>query len=842
VAIKSAGVSLDAWDKLLNEEQGDGTAHAIRNAALPMHFLDQFRQDLRFGVRSLARQPGLVTVIVLILALGIGTTAAIFSVVDGILLQPLPFDQPGQLFQAFEIPPDHRQNTVSPGVFKDWCTQSTLCEGFAGYSGSAMNLTGAGEAVRLSGLALSANGFRLLRSHAVLGRTFTDSEGKAGNDKVVVLAVSLWQSRFGGAADVIGRNIQLNAVNYTVVGVVPDGQMPLERIPFVVPLVIPPAQQENRNGHWLNVIGRLKPGVTIEQGRAELDAIAARQKPLYPAWKAHWTSSLFPLDEQITREARPSLVILVCAVGSLFAIACANVANLLLARAAGREREIAVRAALGAGRSRIIRQLLTESVLLALLGGGLGAAAAFSGIGALRQLAGAMAFPRAADIALNPLILGATLAFALLTGLAFGLAPALQASRPELTRALKEGGRGSAAGSVRLRGGLIVAEIALSLVLLVGAGLLLRSFRALAKAPLGFDPEHALTLSLSVPPARYPSNEAREAFFERVAERVAALPGVQVAGLADQAPLSPHRSDRFFRIPGWSGDKDPGFDADYNVCTPDYFRAAGIPLKLGRFFAPADFAGHHRVVIINEAMARECFAGGNPLGRTIFTYDGPTLASPTVTWTIVGVVGDVRSRDLALPAKAAVYLCPGVENWAGALLVVRTAGDPQTQAEPIRQAILGLDSNQPVAGVRTLAALVDRTLAMRQMMLWLLAFFACSALLLAGIGLYGVIAYVVSQRTREFGIRAALGASPENLLGLVLRQGLLLSAAGLVIGIGTALEATRLLGTLLYSIQPGDPLTFAAVTLLLLVVAMVACWLPARRAARADPLVALRTD
>ncbi|HVW21591.1 MAG TPA: ABC transporter permease [Opitutaceae bacterium] len=807
-----------------------------------MPLLDQLRQDLRFGARGLARQPGLTAVIVLILALGIGATAAIFSVVDGILLKPLAFDQPGQLFQAFEIPPDHTQNNVSPGVFKDWCTQSTLCEGFAAYSGASMNLTGSGEAVRLSGLAISANGFRLLRSHPVLGRTFADSEGRPGNNRVVVLALSLWRSRFGGEDSIVGRAIQLNGEDYTVIGVVPDEQMPRERNSFAVPLLISPSLQENRNGHWLNVIGRLKPGVTVEQGRAELHAIAARQKPLYPAWKAHWTSSLFPLDEQLTREARPSLVILVCAVASLFAIACANVANLLLARASAREREMAVRAALGASRARIVRQLLTESVLLAVLGGGLGASTAFASIGALRQLAGAMAFPRATDIALSPLILGLTLALALLTGLAFGLAPALQASRPELTRALKEGGRGSEGRGARLRSGLIIAEIALSLVLLVGAGLMLRSFRALAKAPLGFEPDHALTLSISLAPARYHSDELRRTFFESVAERVAALPGVQAAGLADQAPLSRSRSDRFFRIPGWSGDKEPGFDADYNVCTPDYFKAVGIPLERGRPFLPADFAQHRSVAIINEAMARQCFAGENPIGRTIFTYSGPTFTTPTTSWTIVGIIGDVRSRDLALAPKAAVYLCPGVETWRDAILVVRTAGDPQALAEPIRQAILGLDSNQPVAGVRTLAALVDRTLAMRQMMLWLLSFFAGSALLLAGIGLYGVIAYVVSQRTREFGIRAALGATPENLLGLVLRRGVLLASLGLGAGIGVALGATRLMTRLLYNVRPGDPLTFAGVTLLLLAVALVASWLPARRAAQADPLVALRAD
>jgi predicted permease len=402
-----------------------------------------------------------------------------------------------------------------------------------------------------------------------------------------------------------------------------------------------------------------------------------------------------------------------------------------------------------------------------------------------------------------------------------------------LTRALKEGGRGSEARNGGLRSGLIVAEVGLSLVLLVGAGLLLRSFLGLAKIPPGFNPDHALTLVLSLSGSRYPSDDARLAFYQRLAERVEALPGIEAAGLTDFAPLEKNRSDQFFRVPGWSGDHDPGFDADNDNCTPDYFRAAGIPLRLGRFFEPADIAQHRRVAIINEAMARACFAGENPVGRKL------SSRGLDQDWIIVGVVADVRSRDLALPPKPTVFL--SAAN-ADERLVVRTAGDPMAQAEPIRKAILGLDADLPVAGVRTLAAVVDQTLALRQLMLWLFAFFALAALLLAGVGLYGVIAYAVSQRTREFGIRAALGASPGNLIGLVLRRGLLLAVGGLAIGGLAALSLTRLLGQLLYGISPDDPLTFAAVALLLLAVALVASWLPAQRAAKVDPLVALRAE
>ncbi len=800
----------------------------------PALWLEQFGQDIAFAFRTLAKSKGFTAVAVLTLALGIGATTTIFSAVNALILQPLQYESPGQLVQVFEEPRPGAQNPVSPGIFTDWTTKTTLFEGFAAYTGADLNLTGAGEPVRISGVRMSANGLQLLRAKPILGRIFAADEGETGKDKVIVLTHQLWQRQFGGATDIVGREISLNDQKYTVIGVLPPGFLPFEQQLFVVPFVIANNQKENRGGHFLRVNARLKPGVTLAQAQAELVNLANNSRALYPDWKKTWSARIVPLNEQLVANLRPALLILLGAVGFVLAIACANVANLLLARAASREKEVAVRLALGASRGRIIRQLLAESFVLSMGGGLLGLAFAFWSTGALRRLIGGMNFARASEISLDGTVLGVALVVAVGTGICFGLAPALQASRPELTGALKDAARGSGARGDRLRSTLIAAEVALSLVLLVGSALLLHSFFRLLDVSPGFNPESALTMQLSVPDARYPDNAKRVEFFNKVADRVATLPGVTVAGLVDNLPLSGGQSDTFVRIPGWAGDKDPGYDADYAACTPDWFRAMGIPLKAGRAFDARDLAPDRRVAIINEAMVRACFPDGNPLGRT--------LVYNNVAWEIVGVIGDVRARALSRDAQSIVYRPVPTDPWRNATLVVRTSGPPMALAETIRKAIKEIDAEQPVANIRPLTDVVTGSISDRRLTATLLAVFAAAALVLAAIGLYGVIAYAVGQRTREFGIRVALGATKGDVLGLVLRRGLLLTGIGIVAGVAGSLALTGLLSRYLFNVKPTDPVTFIEVSLLLLAVALLASWLPARRAAKVDPMVALRCE
>jgi predicted permease len=717
---------------------------------------------------------------------------------------------------------------------RDWQTGSTGFEGFAAYNNADLNLTGAGEPRRLSGWRMSANGLQLLRARPLLGRVFAPEEDQAGRDKVIVLTAELWKSEFGGAADVVGRTLSLNDEVFTVIGVLPPHFLPQDRPQFVIPYPFQPDWAEKRDTHFLEVFARLKPGVTLEQGRSDLAAVVQRTRSLYPVWKKNYGITLIPLDEQLAQGIRPGLLILIGAVALLLLIACVNVANLLLARAAARGREIAVRAALGATRSRLVRQLLAESLLLFLLGGGVGLAAALGATGALRQLVGLMNFPRAHAVGMDFTVFGWALGVSLLTGLAFGLIPAWSTVRPDLNPTLKEGARGSAAGGERLRRGLIVGEVALSLVLLVGAGLLLHSFLRLANVSPGFNPEQAMVQAFALPEARYPDNARRAAFHARLEDRVAALPGVAAAGMIDTISIGPNRANLFLRVPGWAEDKDPGISTDFDYCSPGYFRAMAIPLLQGRFFQSGDLTGGHRAAIINETMARACFPDGNALGRQI--------KSPRDTWEVVGVVGDMHSRGLSVPVRPAIYVSAGTEPWRGGALVVRTAGAPLALAKEVREVFRDLDPALPVTAARPLADILNNSLADRRLILLLLAAFALAALLLAGIGLYGVITYVVGQRSREFGIRMALGADPRSVVGLVLRHGLGLAVLGLAIGTVAAFALTHLLANLLYEIKPTDPLTFTVVALLLLVVATLASWLPARRAGKVDPAIALRAD
>jgi predicted permease len=799
-------------------------------------WFDQLGQDLRYATRQLRRSPAFATTAILILALGIGATTAIFSVVNGILLKPLPYEQPGQLVQLFEASAPGGQNAVSPGVFTDWREQNTQFEGVAAYTGQPLNFTGGGTPERVNGIRMSINGLSLLRAHPLVGRVFAPDEDLVGKNKVLLITNQLWQRRYGGDRDIVGRTVLLNDETYHIVGVLPDNFLPFTAQEFVLPFAVEAKEREVRGGHYLRVLARLKPGATVAQAQAELDALSLRSKPLYPAWKRDWGVTVIPMHEQLVQNIKPALLVLLGAVGLVLLIACTNVANLLLAKASVRQKEIALRAALGASRGRIIRQLLVESLFLSLIGAGLGLLLAFWSVGGLRHLFNSMGLARSHEVTLDPFVLVVALAVSVLTGLAFGLAPALQASRPALTHALKDAARGSGTSGKRLRGALIVGEVALALVLLIGAGLLLHSFFRLMRVPPGFTADHALTLQLSLSKQKYPDTARRATFYNRVAERIAALPGVEAAGLTQTLPLRGGVPDVFFRLPGRAGQPEREYDLDLDFCTPDFFRALGIPLLRGRNFTPQEVASGARVALINAAAVRELFPDEDPLGRQ--------LVRDNVVWGIIGVVGDVRMRTLSRPARSMVYQpgAPGDAWWGSASLVVRTRTSPLAIVESVRQAMKELDADQPLANIMTLEEVVASSIAERRLTLTLLAAFAGVALVLAAIGLYGVIAYAVTQRTREFGIRVALGASRGAVLRLVLGHSLQLVALGLVLGLVGAFALTGLLTKLLYEIKPTDPLTFLAVSLLLLATALLASWLPARRAATVDPMLALRCE
>jgi putative ABC transport system permease protein len=796
--------------------------------------MGSFIQDLRFGARMLLKNPGFTLIAVLTLALGIGANTAIFSVVNGVLLKPLPYDQPGQLVQLWEDPGGGtRKNRIAPGAFLDWREHNTTFESLSVFGGATLNLAGAGEPERLNGVEMSAGGLETLRARPLLGRTFAPDEDQPGKDKVVVLTYRLWQRRWSGDAAIIGRTVQFGGLSYTVIGVLPPNFLPWETAEFVIPYVFSPQAAQQRGMHFLRAFARLKPGVSVEQAQVELNAIAQRLKPLYPASKKDWGVTVVPLHEEITSQIKPTLLLLLGAVALVLLIACANVANLLLARASARQRELTIRAALGAGRWRIVRQLLTESVLLALLGALCGLLLAYWSVDALTRLI-AVNLPRAQEIGLDMRVLGFTLLVSLVTGLAFGLAPAYQAARLNLNDTLKESGRSLLSNARnRLRGGLVAAEVALALMLLVGAGLLLKSFVRLSNVSPGFNPQNALTMQITLPEKKYPDAARRSAFFMQALQRIEALPGVEAAGLTWTLPVIGGPPSTGFKIEGRKSAPEGG-DADFDYCTPNFFRALGIPLLKGRVFEASDTAESPRVVIVNETLARAYFPNEEPLGQR--------LRIEKESWEIVGVVGDWRSRGLAEKVNPRYYLPQPFSKWGSGSLIVRTAGAPLALAEGVRKAILTVDAEQPVANLRTLEDVIATSVAQRRLTLRLIGLFAVLALLLAAIGLYGVMGYVVTLRTNEIGIRLALGAQTRDVLRMVILQGMTLVGIGLFIGLIGAFSLTRFIAAQLYEMSAVDPATFALVSLLLTGVALLACYIPARRATKVDPLTALRHE
>jgi putative ABC transport system permease protein len=806
-------------------------------------------QDLKYGARMLAKSPGFTLVAVIALALGIGANTAIFSVVNAVLVRSLPFRNPDRLVIVWE---NNRtrgrdQNVISPANYLDWRDQNTVFDSMAALFDYRANLTGVDDPEELPTQVVSANFFDLLGVSATLGRTFTPEEGEAGHDQVVVLSQGLWKRRFGGDPAIIGKTIKLSGQDFTVVGIAPpdlqllikQGSLTGKQAELWMPATFSPNSRVRR-GRYMTAIARLKPGVTLAQAQAEMDGIAGHLEEQYVDFNTGWGVNLVPLQNQLVGAIRPALLVLLGAVAFVLLIACANVANLLLARAATRQREIAIRTALGARRGRIVRQLLTEATVLAALGGALGLWLAMWGVDLLLALA-PKDLTGLKDVGIDYRVLGFTMAVSVLTGVLFGLAPALEASRPNLNESLKEGGRGAATGrrSHRWRNVFVVVEVALALVLLIGAGLMIRSFARLQSVDPGFDANNLLTVRLLLPVSKYGQDPQRIAFFKQLAERVQALPGVRSAGAISYLPFTGGGAATSIDIEGRPA-PPPGQQlvGDVRVVDGGYFRTMGIPLLQGRTFTEREQTQESHVVMINETMARDFFPGEDPIGHRVRI----AMKNENVPSEIIGVVRDVRHVGLETPARAMTYWPYPELAYSGLTLVVRAESEPLALAEAVRREVLALDKDQPIADVSTMEQLLSDSVSRARFSALLLGVFAAVALLLAAVGIFGVMSYGVSERTHEIGVRMALGAQASHVLTLVVRQGMALTLIGIVIGLGAAFGLTRVMASLLYGVSATDPVTFVAISLLLASVALLACYLPARRATKVDPMIALRYE
>ncbi len=810
--------------------------------------METLLQDLRYAFRLLAKSPVFTGIAVLTLALGIGANTAIFSVVNAVLLRPLAFRDASRLVLIAERNP-YATISTSYENYVDWRDQSHSFESMEATRGTTITLTGAGEPEHLNARMMTAGMFPLLGVDANLGRTFRPEEDRAGGAPVVLLSYGLWQRRFGGSRDVIGKSMNLDAQPYTIVGVLPSGFELLQPAEVFLPFTPWAATlPDDRNWHpGIFPIARLKPGVSREQARTEMAGIAKRLEEQYPIYNTGTGADVVGLQEQMVQNVRPALLLLIGAVSFVLLIACANVANLLLARAAVRGREVAIRTSMGASRWRVVRQLLTESVLISLAGGALGLLLAWTALGPLLKIS-ADSLPPAFSVGLDGWVLVFTLVVSVGTGLLFGIVPALRTARLDLRETLNEGSRGSTEGpgQHRLRGSLVAVEIALAMLLLVGAGLLLRSFSRLQDVTPGFQPDHLLVADLPLSQTTYAKPEQRFEFYDRLVERAKSLPGVRSAAAASFLPVSGGGGLLHFNITG-RPPKSPHdyIAAGYRTITPNYFETLGVPLLQGRLLTPADREKAPAVVLINATMARTYFSGENPLGKRIQVGATPDPDPLNPEMEIVGVVGDVL-QGLGLDPKAEMYLpyrqADQVLPVFQLSVVLRTAGDPLLQAAALRSALAEIDPNQPLVKVRTMEDNMAATVAQPRFRTWLIGIFAALALLLAAVGIYGVMSYSVTQRTSEIGIRVALGAQPSDVFRIVVGEGLRLALLGVAVGLVAALVLTRVLQTFLYGISASDPLTFAGVAVLLTLVGVAASFFPARRATRVDPIVALRYE
>ena len=804
-------------------------------------------RDLKYAVRRLLHNPGFSLVVVMTLALGIGANTAIFSIVNGVLLRPLPYDAPdrlvvvnhfygnGEFEAAFAVP-----------TFRDVGERLTIFDAFAVGQVWNANLTGIAQPERLIASKTTAAFFEVFGVRPVLGRTFVEGEDAAGRDRVVVLSHGFWQRRFGADPAVVGRTLQLDGEPYEIVGVMPIGFYSFfnRQTDLWAPLAFRPQQFEDseRTNEFLVAAGRMRPGVTLERATAEMAVFSTTLKRDHPdSYGERWSVRATSMNELSTRRTRTALLVLAGAVGFVLLIACANIANLLLARASSRAREVAVRSAVGATRGDLIRQLLAESVLLSLVGAATGLAIAY---GAVQALLAAVPVDllRVDAVRIDGVVLLFTLSIAVLTGLLFGIAPAVHGSKADLNDALKHGGRTvGEAGGPWLRRTLVVAEVALALVLLAGAGLLIRSFARLQAVDPGFSSDKLVTFSLAVPRAKYSTPEMRAAFFEDLRRRLAALPGVEGAGASSNIPFGGTGSTGSFFVEGYQApERRPGPWGDTRLITPGFHEAMKVRLVKGRYFTPADREGAPRVVIVDTELARRYWADSDPIGRRI-TFGDP--AEGEVEWmSVVGVVDHIAHEGLDAERRAQLYVPHQMRPISQMSFALRSAGDPSALVAAARQAVLALDADQPIAQVRTMNEMMDEALGQRKLSLYLLGTFAGLALLLSAIGIYGVMSFDVTRRSRELGVRMALGARRSSVLSLLLKQGISLTVMGVALGLAGALALTRVLETQLYGVTRTDPATFVLVAALLTLVALAATLVPAWRATRLNPVVALRCE
>jgi len=804
--------------------------------------LEAFFQDLRYGVRQLRRSPGFTAVAAITLALGIGANTAIFSVVNAVLLRPLPYERPNQLVQVWEtnLKSKTSQGPAAYPNFLDWRAQNHAFQSVAAYNWATFTLRGSKEPIHVEGLIVSADLFSVLGVKPALGRAFLPEEDRPGH-YVVVLSHKLWEGRFGSDPGVLGRSVRLDRMSFVVVGVMPAGfEFPIQAKPVEIWVSRGfNSQVPNRDSHYFGVLARLRPQVRLEQAKAEMATIAARLAREYPDSNKDSGVKLVPEYEQIVGDVRPAMHILFGAVVLVLLIACANLANLLLARATHREREIAVRAALGAGPRRILRQLLTECLLLSALSGPLGLFLAWWGIRLLVRL-GPHDIPRLAETRFDTHVLAFTIGAIVATALIFGLVPALRTAKTDLVQSLKEAGRGFESSSQRhsLRAALIVSEVALTLILLTGSGLLINSLFKLARIDPGFNPHGVLTFAVDLSDANYTDAQAATTF-SQLLEKIRHTPGVDGAAADTSVPLS--NVDIMycgFQIEAQTG--SDWHEAAFSVVTPDFFRTLGIPLLEGRDFNAADDLKTLPVVIVSQSLAREFFPGQNAIGKRIRSGFNATDEMPMRE--IIGVVGDMRRDSLTDKPQPAFYLAEGQVPFDHMRFVVRSAVSPSGLVDSLRDAVWSVNRNLPVYEIRTLQQYIGIALGHPRFNTLLLGLFAGLAVVLSTVGLYGTILYGVSQRTHEFGVRLALGAMRQDLVTMVLGQGLALALIGIALGLAGALALTRFLSSLLYGVKPTDPLTFVAVSLILTAVALLACYIPARRATRVDPIVALRYE
>jgi len=802
--------------------------------------------DVRFGVRSLLKRPAATLIALVTLALGIGVNTAIFSAVDSVLLRPLPFKDPERLVSIWEqtLRMGIVRNEVAPANFSDLRTQNQSFEAIGAYGPQDINLTGDGEPERISAQLVSANVFSILGVQPALGRTFLTNEDQPGQHRVVVLSDALWQRRFNQDPAIVNRSITLNGEAFTVVGVMPRGFFfPEREAELWVPWAMEPEQASGRGDHYLRLIARLRPGATVERANHDLESIAGRLETEYPRTNEGLNFTSNALHKDYVGDLRLPILILFGAVGLVLLIACANVANLLLAQATTRRKEIAIRIALGAQRWTIVRQLLIESLLLACAGGLLGTLGAFWGVVALAKFL-PESLSKLQDVTVDARVFVFTLGVSALTAIVFGGVPALLASRTRPGATLSDVARDVSGGtSGRLvRRVLVVSEVALAVVLLVGAGLLIRSFQRLRQVDIGFATENRLTMKMVLPMPKYAKPDSRRAFYDQMLQRVEALPGVEAAGMITVLPLSFSGMNFSFSVEGRSSPSDVQLPfALYRVVSPGYFRAMGITLQRGRFFDGHDAPDSQPVLLINQRLAEQYWPNEDPIGKRLKI--GP-VDSPNQWLTVVGIVNNVRQTGL-YEQKHEIYVPYAQERRAFMAprdLVVSTKGDAASVVGAVRQAVWTVDKDQPVSNVRTMEQVVTAAISKERFQSLLLGLFAALALLLACVGLYGVISYAVVQRTHEIGVRMALGAKPVDVLRLVIRQGLGLTIIGLVVGVAAGSVVTRVLSDMLYGVGTRDPLTFVGAPLLLLIVALLACYIPARRATRIDPLVALRYE